>query len=95
MATLGLIFLFVIVGGAVIFIAYSGGPGKAREAYLTRGNTFFKIAIPLLYVGLGVAIPAVVLAGHHSKEGSGGALADTVPSKRLKDGKALFQTTCA
>jgi mono/diheme cytochrome c family protein len=95
MATLGLILLFVLVGSSVIFIAFSGGPSAAREAYLTRGGTFFKIAIPLLYVGLGIAIPAVVLAGHHSKEGAQGALANTVPNKDLKDGKALFQSTCA
>jgi mono/diheme cytochrome c family protein len=95
MATLGLILLFVLVGGAVAFIAYSGGPSKAREAYLTRGNTFFKIAIPLLYVGLGIAIPAVVIANGGEKEGNTGALANTVPDKKLENGKELFQNTCA
>lgn len=95
MATLGLILLFVIVGSAVIFIAYSGGPGAAREAYLTRGRGFFRVAIPLLYIGLGIAIPAVVIAGHKSKEGAQGALANAVPDKQLASGKHLFQTTCA
>lgn len=95
MATLGLIVLFVLVGGAVVFIAYSGGPGAAREAYLTRGNTFFKIAVPLVYVGLGIAIPAVVIAGGEQKKGNTGALANSVPSERLEQGKELFQNTCA
>jgi len=95
MATIGLILLFVLLGGAVAFIAYSGGPSKAREAYLTRGNTFFKIAIPLLYVGLGIAIPAVVIANGGEKEGNTGALANTVPDKKLENGKELFQNTCA
>jgi cytochrome c553 len=95
MATLGLILLFLIVGGAVMFIAFSGGPGAAREAYLTRGNTFFKIAIPLLYVGLGIAIPAVVIANRDVKEGNTGSLANTVPKGKLKEGKTLFQNTCA
>jgi mono/diheme cytochrome c family protein len=95
MATFGLILLFVLLGGAVAFIAYSGGPSKAREAYLTRGNTFFKIAIPLLYVGLGIAIPAVVIANGGEKEGNTGALANTVPDKKLENGKELFQNTCA
>lgn len=95
MATFGLILLFVLIGGAVVFIAFSGGPGAAREAYLTRGRTFFRIAIPLLYIGLGVAIPAVVIAGRESKEGNTGALANTVPDKRLGNGKQLFQDTCS
>ena len=95
MATFGLILLFVLLGGAVAFIAYSGGPSKAREAYLTRGNTFFKIAIPLVYVGLGIAIPAVVIANGGEKEGNTGALANTVPDKKLENGKELFQNTCA
>jgi cytochrome c1 len=95
MATLGLIVLFVLVGGAVVFIAYSGGPSAAREAYLTRGNTFFKIVIPVIYVGLGIAIPAVVIAGSEEKEGNTGALANTVPGEQLENGKELFQNTCA
>jgi cytochrome c553 len=95
MATLGIILLFLLVGGAVAFVAFSGGPGKAREAYLTRGRTFFRIAIPVLYIGLGIAIPAVVIAGREGKEGNTGALANTVPSHQLQDGKNLFSKTCA
>jgi len=95
MATLGIILLFLIVGSAVAFVAFSGGPGKAREAYLTRGRTFFRIAIPVLYIGLGIAIPAVVIAGREGKEGNTGALANTVPSHKLQDGKNLFSKTCA
>jgi mono/diheme cytochrome c family protein len=95
MATLGLILLFVLVGGAVVFVAFSGGPSKAREAYLTRGNTFFRIAIPLIYVGLGIAIPAVVIANGEEKEGNTGSLANTAPDGQLENGKELFQNTCA
>jgi hypothetical protein len=95
MATFGLIVLFVLVGSAVIFIAYSGGPSAAREAYLTSGSRFFKVAIPLVYVGLGIAVPAVVIANGEKKEGNSGALANTVPSKKLEEGKGLFQNTCA
>jgi cytochrome c1 len=95
MAVLGLIALFLIVGTGVIFVAYSGGPGAAREAYLTRGRTFFKIAIPILYIGVGIAIPAVVIANHNAKVGNNGALADESPHGDLKRGKAVFEQTCA
>ena len=95
MAVLGLIALFLIVGTGVIFVAYSGGPGAAREAYLTRGRTFFKITIPLLYIGLGIAIPAVVIAGSDSKVGNNGGLAQESPHGDLQRGKDVFQSTCA
>jgi mono/diheme cytochrome c family protein len=95
MATLGLILLFLLVGGAVAFIAFSGGPSKAREAYLTRGRTFFRIAIPVLYIGLGIAIPAVVIAERDAKEGNQGALANETPNTEMEEGKNLFQSTCA
>ena len=37
---------FSLAGVAVIFIAFSGGPAAAREAYLTRGGRGFRIAHP-------------------------------------------------
>jgi mono/diheme cytochrome c family protein len=95
MALLGLIALFLIVGTGVIFVAYSGGPGAAREAYLTRGRTFFKIVIPLLYIGLGIAVPAVVIANKDRKVGNHGALASESPKGDLARGKEVFQETCA
>ena len=48
---------FVLAGLAVMFIAFSGGPSAARDAYLTRGGRIFTIAILLLYLALGVAVP--------------------------------------
>src|SRR5688500_17192202 len=95
MATLGLILLFLIAGGAVVFIAYSGGLGAARQAYLTRGGTFFRIAIPVLYIGLGIAIPAVVIANSETKKGTTGALANEPAEGQIEEGKTLFQNTCA
>ena len=32
---------FLVLGIIVIFIAFSGSPGAAREAYLTRGGRVF------------------------------------------------------
>jgi cytochrome c553 len=95
MAVFGFLLLFVLVGTAVAFIAFSGGPSAAREAYLTSGNTFFKIAIPLIYIGLGIAIPAVVIADHEEKEGNIGGLANKPTEGQLELGKELFHNTCA
>ena len=57
-----------------MFIAFSGGPAAAREAYLTRGGRFFRIAIPLIYVVFGAAVPAVVIASRGESEGEVGKL---------------------
>jgi mono/diheme cytochrome c family protein len=95
MATLGLILLFVVLGVGVIFVAFSGGLGAARQAYLTRGGTAFRIIMPLIYIGFGIAIPAVVIAGATAKEGASGALAAKVPSASVARGKHLFESTCS
>ena len=36
---------FVLLGVGVIFVAFSGGPGQAREAYLTKGGRFFRFSM--------------------------------------------------
>ena len=89
---------WLLVGLGVVFVAFSGGPGAAREAYLTRGRTFFRVAIPLLYIGVGVAIPAVVLASRERREGNSTELAqkkvDNQPAS-FKKGETLFKENCA
>jgi cytochrome c553 len=86
---------FLVLGIGVLFIAFSGGPAAAREAYLTRGGRFFKVAIPLLYVALGIAVPAAVIASRGESEGGVGKLRSESISTNDEDGKKLFLQTCA
>jgi mono/diheme cytochrome c family protein len=95
MAATAVVIAFLILGAGVIFVAYSGGPGQAREAYLTRGRGFFKLALPLIYVGIGIVVPALVIAGGDESEGGTGRLADVKPNAVDKRGKQLFKETCA
>jgi cytochrome c553 len=95
MTILAVLLPFVLLGIAVVFIAFSGGPGAAREAYLTRGGRLFRIAIPVLYLGLGVAVPAVVIANRGEAEGGNGRLRTAGLSPQLEKGKQLFRNTCA
>src|SRR3954469_18270587 len=95
MTTVAVLLPFVLLGIAVIFIAFSGGPGAAREAYLTRGNRLFRLAIPVLYVGLGIVVPAVVIANRSEAEGGDGRLRTASLSPDLQKGKELFRHTCA
>ena len=92
-----LVFLipFLLLGGAVLFIAFSGGPGKAREAYLTRGGRGFKIAIPVLYLALGVLVPALILAGRGQAAGGNGSLQSADLTDKEEQGKDLFIQHCA
>ncbi len=94
MATAAFVIAFLAIGAAVAFIAFSGGPSQAREAYLTKGSRGFRIAIPIIYVGLGIAVPALVLANRQSAEGSQGPLATEQGSHDFNEGKTLFRENC-
>ena len=95
MAAAAIIIAFLVLGGGVIFVAFSGGPARAREAYLTGGNRFFKLVLPLIYLGIGIAVPALVIANGKAGEGAKGHLADVTPNKTEAKGKQLFRQTCA
>ena len=92
-----LVFLipFVLLGAGVVFVAFSGGPGKAREAYLTRGGTAFKLFVPVAFVVLGVGVPALVLANRGEAEGGTGALRAEKLTTSEANGKLLFRQRCA
>jgi hypothetical protein len=94
MATAAFVIAFLAIGAAVAFVAFSGGPGQAREAYLTKGRRGFRIAIPIIYIGLGIAVPALILANRHSAEGSSGTLAGKQGGRDFNDGKMLFRENC-
>jgi cytochrome c553 len=85
---------FVVAGLVVIFIAFSGGASAAREAYLTRGGRIFTFLIALVYLVLGVAVPAVVIASRGEAEGATGSLRTQEISGKKETGKQLFIQTC-
>jgi mono/diheme cytochrome c family protein len=94
MATAAFVIGFLAVGAAVAYVAFWGGPGGARQAYLTRGRRAFRIAIPILYIALGIAIPAIVLANGEAGAGSSGSLATTDTSAQFDKGRTLFREAC-
>ena len=86
---------FVLVGGAVLFIAFSGGPGAAREVYRKRGTRGFRIIFPVLYTLLGVVVPALILVAREEATGGTGALKNEKLSGQAEHGKMLFKQQCA
>jgi mono/diheme cytochrome c family protein len=94
MAFLIVIVPFVVLGLVVIFIAFWGGPSAAREAYLTRGGRFFTVSMIVLYLALGVAVPAAVIASRPEAEGGTGSLRSKEPTAKEEKGKQLFIQNC-
>lgn len=86
---------FVLLGGLVLFVAFSGGPSEAREAYLTRGSRIFQVSIFFIYVGFGLAVPALVLANKGEQAGGVGALRSADMTEAEARGKEIFMHTCA
>src|ERR1044072_2718806 len=85
---------FLTVGIIAIFIAFSGSPGAAREAYLTRGGRAFAVAIVFIFAVFGVVIPAAVIASRGESLGAVGHLRTELPTTNQQDGKELFIQTC-
>jgi cytochrome c551 len=85
---------FFLLGVGVLFIAFSGGPGAAREAYMSGGRRSFPLVILVIYLALGVAVPAAVIASRGEAEGGVGSLRTEEANERLANGKELFIATC-
>src|SRR5919112_1071986 len=86
---------WVVLGIAAVFVAFSGGPGQARSAYLTGGRRWFTVAMILVYVGLGAVVPGLVMASQEEAAGGTGALVSATPDRKLEHGKELFRENCA
>lgn len=86
---------FVILGVGVLFVAFSGGPGRARQAYLTGGGRAFRLALVLIYVALGIAVPALVIVGREESVGASGSLATAEADTEIEEGKNLFLENCS
>jgi len=95
MAIVAFLAPFILLGIGIIFVAFSGGPGRAREAYLTRGGGFFRFSMILIYAGLGLAVPALVIAASNQSEGGTPPLQHDEASSQIEEGKLLFRQTCA
>ena len=85
---------FLVIGLGVLFLAFTGGPGAARQAYMTGGRRAFPLVILVLYLALGIAVPAAVIAARGEAEGGVGSLRTEEANERLAHGKELFVASC-
>ena len=98
MEIVGFLAPWILIGIGVIFVSFSGGPGAAREAYLTRGRRGFGLLIVLVYLGIGIAVPAVVIASRGTALGNSAQLSQEKvrdQSANVSEGDTLFHESCA
>jgi len=98
MKVVGFLAPWLVIGFAVFYVAFRGGPRRAREAAKAaapRPTTLLRVGIPIAYIALGIAIPAVIIANRSDAVGGTPRLAQEQPSEQVERGKELFRQTCA
>lgn len=95
--TLAFVLGFVALGVTVVFLALRGGPRGAREALHTQshaGRRFVPVVMTVLTVGLGLAVPAIIMADNEEslkKQGPGGVDLSNAET----NGRQLFARNCS
>jgi cytochrome c5 len=95
MAALLFIGFWVLLGLSIVFIAMSGGPRGARAALYGQDKGARRtvgVILTLLFVGMGVAIPTVVIAGNKDDNRAGAARVRLTASQ--EHGRELFGQVC-
>jgi mono/diheme cytochrome c family protein len=95
-AALVFVLAFVALGLSVVFVAFSGGPrgvGRSRRGPSRTSRRVVGVAVAVVVVGLGVAVPLAVglVNGDHAKNAPGGV--DLNASQTA--GRSTFAKYCA
>lgn len=86
---------WVLLGLGVLFVAMSGGPRGAREALYgtSRGaRRASAIGVTLVFVVMGIAVPAAVIAGNEDDERAGAARVKLTDAQER--GREHFGSVC-
>jgi mono/diheme cytochrome c family protein len=93
---LAFIGIWIVVGLVIFAIAIGGGPRRARAQLLAMQSRPARRAVGIVlaaaYVGLGIAIPAVVIAGNKDENQAGNARVKLNSSQ--EHGRELFGRIC-
>jgi len=93
----GLLFIgfWVLMGLTVLVIALSGGPRAARNRLYGPGKGARRttaIIVTVVFIGMGIAIPTVVIAGNKDDDQAGAAR--TKLTAHQEKGRELFGQIC-
>src|SRR3954451_18323518 len=105
MAAILFLAFWVLLGLTIFFVAVRGGPRGARESLhgqTRRGNKFALIAVFVVYVAFGVAVPTLpppgtavpMLVRAGSDDSTDVASEGLTLTTREEDGRALFGGYC-
>lgn len=93
---LAFIGVWVVIGVLLFLVALSGGPSRARERMLQsqtrRGRRVTGVVIAAVIVGMGIAVPALVIAQSGHKDQAGAARVHLNAAQQ--QGQELFGHTC-
>ena len=95
MAALLFIGIWVVLGLTAFILGVSGGPGGARARLYGTGKGARRTAaiiITIVFVGMGIAVPAVVIAGNHDDDKAGAARVKLTSNE--DHGRELFGQIC-
>jgi cytochrome c5 len=96
LAPLLIIGFWVVVGLSLFLIAMGGGPRQARERLLQPRSRavrrFLLTATVVVFVGFGVVVPGLVIAGNEGSKRAGNA--DIKLNAGERRGRELFGRTC-
>ena len=88
---------FIVIGLAVVFVAFGGGPKGAREQLHSQSRTGSRavvIVVSLFALVIGIGVPALVMAKNNdseSKKAQGGVTLSTAE----QHGRTLFAKNCS
>ena len=86
---------WVVLGVGALVFAFAGGRGRGRGLPRPGGGGLLKIGLPVLYVLLGLAVPAIAIVAQEEAVGGTKTLAAEEGSEELERGKDLFRANCA
>jgi len=88
--------VWIALALGIFVVAMSGGPGAARERVLhaqsRRGRRITATVLAVVFLGMGVAVPTLVIAGSESKDEVGDARVKLNASQ--KRGREIFGQRC-
>jgi mono/diheme cytochrome c family protein len=86
---------FAVLGVLVGALAFKGPRGAAEGPGRLRSGRGFRILMLAVYLGLGLGVPAAVIAARGEAEGGVGSLEQVKLTPAEQEGKDLFRSTCA
>ena len=97
LATIAFLAFWVVLGLVLLFIALRGGPRGARATLQSQGRRSRRAAVVffvVFYLGIGVAVPLLVLFGNHDSASARVDGSTIALTKQEQQGRQIFGRSC-